>query len=665
MPQPFSPDDILRYRSVTSIEATDAYAACEVGSIDSQGDTDSSRIWLLPLAEEGPPVEFTSESDSDPKWSPDGSELAFLSSRDQSLQIHLIRADGGEARAVSRMNNGVSYAEWSPDGRSFIATARIEVDPAAKGERAEPPRRKAPHVVWRLPYKTDGIGYVLDREIHLFSIDKQSGDCRQLTDGPFDVRSACFSPDGRRIAYARTRTGREAHRTDIWVMDADGGNAERLSSDVAAVQSPHWSPDGRWIAFSGGEKEGDAQSRLWLIDTHDRSVRPLGADDIEVESGTNVHWSADSSALIFVVVQRGMQHIASIRVADGQLDVLVAGERHILNLAVTSRQLVYTAAAIGAPAEVYSCALDGRGERKLTDFNAWWRDRSVPRISVRSFDVPDGNGGTEKIEGWLMVPADRGEAPLPLFVDVHGGPQSVHYVEFSRSPWRHVLCGRGWAVLALNPVGSSSYGTEFMARLRGRWGEIDLPQQMAAIETLQREGLADDRLAIYGKSYGGYLAAWAITQTNMFKAAVIAAPVANIESHFGTSDSGFYVTPFAMCGEPYVNPETARKLSPLVHMHKATTPTLLLQGADDQRCPVGQSEEIFATLIRSSDVAVEMVLYPGEDHHLVEEGTPSCRVDYITRLVEWVDQRVKVHKEERSASPDKETQSSSGGPGNP
>jgi dipeptidyl aminopeptidase/acylaminoacyl peptidase len=258
-----------------------------------------------------------------------------------------------------------------------------------------------------------------------------------------------------------------------------------------------------------------------------------------------------------------------------------------------------------------------------------------------------------------MLPPMDGTGPFPLLLDVHGGPQSVAFVEFRKTMWRHVLCSQGWAVLALNPVGSSSYGLEFMTRLKNRWGELDLPQQLAAIKILQDEGSADERLAIYGKSYGGYLAAWAITQTDVFKAAVVSAPVSNIESHFGTSDSGFYVTPYAMCGEPYVDRSAARRLSPLNHMHNARTPTLLLQGKDDQRCPIGQSEEIFATLMRSSDVAAEMVLYPGASHHLVEEGSPSFRVDYISWLVEWVERWANRNQDDRCTDSDKATQSSS------
>ncbi|MFN3668959.1 MAG: S9 family peptidase [Brevundimonas sp.] len=661
MSRQFLPSDLLRYGAISSLACTDALVACVLDTPDEPGDANTTKIWLAPL-DGGEPRLFSAGQDSLPKWSPDGSELAFVSSRGEGgLQAYVMPVDGGEARAVSNLKGGVSSVEWSPDGDRLLVIAQQQVDPSAKGERSEPPSGKTPHVVWRLPYKMDGIGYTLDRETHLFMLDKSGGDARQLTDGPFDVRSAQMSPDGRRIVYTRTRVGREASRTDVWLMDADGGNERQVSTGVASAQFPFWSPDGRWIAFSGGETEGDSRARLWLIDTRDDCVQPLGDETIEVESGDNVHWSEDSRALYFVLVRRGLQEVASIQVADGRLDVLVSGERHVLKLGLARDALVYAAASIDRPTEVFACDRAGGGERRLTDFNAWWKERDPPRVSLRSFDVPDGDGGREQIDGWLMLPPGDAEGPFPLLLDVHGGPQSIAFVEYRKTMWRHALCGRGWAVLALNPVGSSSYGLEFMKRLINRWGELDLPQQLAAADALREEGVADDRLAIYGKSYGGYLSAWAITQTDVFKAAVVSAPVANIESHFGTSDTGFYVTPYSMSGEPFVNRKAARELCPLDNMHKARTPTLLLQGVDDHRCPIGQSEEIFVTLMRSSDVAVEMVLYPDSGHHLVEEGSPSFRVDYVTRMVDWLDDWTNRRSDDDQTDPNKATDSSSGG----
>jgi len=654
----FHPNDLLRYQTVRSISATAQFVACVVETPDLASDGYDTKIWLVPLDGSAPGV-FTSGQDTVPKWSPDGTELAFVSARDgKSLQAFILRVRGGEAQCVTHLKGPVSAVEWSPDGKCLLLTAQQEVDPSCRGERGEAPAEKGPELVWRLPYKSDGLGYVLDREIHLFVVDKNGSDAVQLTDGPFDVRSAEFSPDGSRIAYVRTRVGREAHRTDVWLMNADGSDPVQLSHKVASAQFPRWSPDGQWIAFAGGEQEGDSRARLWLINTIDQSVRPLGDEDLEVESGDSVCWSDDSSTIYFILARRGLQEVAAIRIADEDLDVLVSGNRHILQLALAADQLIYAAASIDRPTQLFACDRDGKNERSLTDFNQWWADKSPPHVSLRSFEVPDGDEGTEMVDGWLMLP--DGEGPFPLLLDVHGGPQSYAFVEFPKTPWRHVLCSQGWAVLALNPVGSSSYGHESMTRLKNRWGELDLPQQLAAVKALQEEGLADDRLAIYGKSYGGYLAAWAITQTDAFKAAVIAAPVSNIESHFGTSDSGYYVTPYAMVGEPYVDRTKARELCPMDHMHNARTPTLLLQGKDDQRCPVGQSEEIFATLMRSSDVAVEMVLYPGGDHHLVEQGSPKFRIDFVSRLVDWVEKWAKCRQDDGQTDPNSATGSSAG-----
>lgn len=238
--------------------------------------------------------------------------------------------------------------------------------------------------------------------------------------------------------------------------------------------------------------------------------------------------------------------------------------------------------------------------------------------------------------GSLFLPSGRTSGPVPLLIDVHGGPESITLIDPRKTFWRYVLSSSGWGVLALNAVGSGSYGLEFSSRLKGKWGVLDLPQHLTAVKTLQNENVADERLAIYGKSYGGYLAAWSITQTDLFKAAVIAAPVADLESHFGTSDTGYYVVPSALGESTLLDRSVTRRLSPVQHMYRAQTPTLLLQGMDDQRCPVGQSEEIFAALMRDTLTDAQMILYPGENHHLVESGSPSYRIDYITRLVAWV-----------------------------
>jgi dipeptidyl aminopeptidase/acylaminoacyl peptidase len=658
MPTPFEPEDLFLYKTVAGIHcAPDSeLAVCVVESIDREQDSRTSAVWLVPLNGDTP-RQFTSGSGNDdtPRWSPDGSQLAFLSARSGGVrQIYLMPRNGGEAQQLTRFNFGAMSIEWSPDGQRLLATCKMQVDPERRGKRAEENgngidrKSDAPKLIWRLPYKSDGIGYLLSREVHLFAVDASTGDSVQLTDGPFEVRSAEWAPDGRRIAFTRTREARFGHRTDVWMMDVNDRTCKQLSQDVASTQYPRWSPDGRYVVFTGTADEGDAQLRLWLIDIETATVRALGDEAIEVVAGDTVHWSEDSSEVIFVLARHGRQEIACVTVPTGHITHVITGDRQVSKLARTNGRLVYVSEDASTPNDVYCASHKGDQETRLTDFNTWWKDRLLPRVELRSFDVPDGEGGRENVDGWLLRPAN-GNGPVPLLIDVHGGPASYVLLEHIRHLYWQVLVSRGWGVLAINPVGSSSYGRAFSSRLRGHWGQYDLDQHLAAVEALKQDGIADHRVAMTGKSYGGFMTAWAISHASCFlRAAVVMAPVTNLETHYGTSDSGYYADPYAMYGEPYMNRETSRDLSPMKHAEMAQTPTLILQGEEDERCPKCQSEELFVTLMRGNDTPAEMVLYPGGSHHMFETGKPSHCVDAMTRLIDWVEGWIDrdVHRRE-------------------
>ena len=215
-----------------------------------------------------------------------------------------------------------------------------------------------------------------------------------------------------------------------------------------------------------------------------------------------------------------------------------------------------------------------------------------------------------------------------------------------------VLCSRGWSVLALNAVGSASFGREFCDRLSGHWGELDLPQHLAAVRQLQEQGVCDDRVTISGKSYGGFLSAWSVGHTDVFKAAVVMAPVGNVETHYGTSDGGYYADPKYVDSAPRFDRGRARALSPMQHIEASTTPVLFLQGKDDERCPKCQSEEMFVSLMRAGDTPAELVLYPGEDHHFLGEGAPSCRRDAARRIVAWLERWTATAVDDEGAARD-------------
>ena len=401
------------------------------------------------------------------------------------------------------------------------------------------------------------------------------------------------------------------------------------------AMAPLWSPDGRWIAFSGAMREGDGQTSLWLLEFATGRVTTLGPDGLEVGDTENMYWSADSRQLLLARAHRGRHEIVSLSVPGGRLVALVAGDRQFGALGCDGTHLVYSVDAPDQPSELFACRMDGAGERRLSELNPWWRERVAIEVESRQFEVPDGLGGTETIDGWLLRARGR-QGPMPLLDDVHGGPASYALLDYDTNVYWQSLCSRGWAVLLLNAVGSSSFGHEFCDRLAGHWGEYDLPQHLAAVEQLRAEGVCDGRVAIAGKSYGGHLASWAIGHCDIFRAAVVMAPVGNIETHYGTSDGGYYSDPLYVDAAPAFDRTRARELSPLRYVENAATPTLFMQGKDDERCPKCQSEELFVSLYRAGDTPAELVLYPGEDHHFLGQGKPSNRADAARRIINWV-----------------------------
>ncbi|RCW70338.1 S9 family peptidase [Pseudorhodoferax soli] len=647
--QPFAVPDLFLNHHVTEIQCSAATAACTVKSVDVEQDQHVSCIWTFAL--DGSAARQLTRGpgqDSAPRWSPDGTQLAFISTRTGTSQVFVIDPAGGEARQVGTFPQGISDLRWFPSGTALLVCAAVEVDPDLRGARAlgrKPTQKKCrPELAWRLPYKEDGVGFLLQREFHLFRLALDCGERSQLTDGAFDVLAFDVSADGSQIAYARTREGRFAHCNDLWVCAADGGRPRRLTAHHAIVMQPHWSPDGRSIAFTGATDEGDAEPVLWLFDVDSAVARPLCQETVDVADPVSMCWDDDGASLVFSRAHRGCHQIAALRVQDQSVTVMAGGDRQLSAFCATPSHLVYAVDHPSQPSEVWVMPRSGaaavQNERQLSRLNPWWDARDPIETSSISFEVPDGRGGKETVQGWLL--RRRGSTgPQPLLCDIHGGPASYALLDFDTNVYWHTLCAAGWSVLALNAVGSASFGREFCKRLAGRWGELDLPQYLAAIGQLREQGLCDERVAVSGKSYGGFLSAYATGNSGVFQAAVVMAPVGNIETHYGTSDGGYYADPFYMGSQPVFDRELARKLSPLQHIEKSSTPTLFMQGKEDERCPKCQSEELFVSLARASEVPTELVLYPGETHGFLASGAPSCREDAALRIVDWLERHVR------------------------
>ena len=575
--------------------------------------------------------------------SPTGERMAFISQRDDAKgpQVHLIPLDGGEARALTHADPKTpisSLLGWSHDGQRLLALQSVKWKEDANDD---PEAKNRPIVVRHLPYKMDGSGILAGSRTRLVEIDAASGEIRALVEGDFDVSDATWSPDGRMLAFSRKRSGQQRHQADLWLADADGSHARQVTADLYSVSGLCFSPDGRRIAFTAGHIEGDSIAGLYFYDVDSGQRHCPGGDELQLE-GASIVWHPDGDRVATILAHRGLFSIGIVEVASGRVHRLRHGLRHVTALGASGDGLVYVAASVRRPDELFRVDWSGAGERRLTAFNRkWFGERIRPRVRKRRFEVPDAKGGSESIDAWVLLPP-QGDGPFPALVDFHGGPQSIVLIDFASHLYWYPLIAKGYAVVAPNAVGSGSYGAEFARRLTAHWGEYDLPQVEAVLAQLRDEGTIGDARGCYGKSYGGYLSAWSAAMSDTFRAAVVSAPVANLQSHGGTSDTGYYVTPYAMDAELYESAERYARLSPVEHAARVDTATLFLNGQDDQRCPVGQCEEMYANVVRAGNKRSMMVIYPGGSHSLAGSGTPSHRVDYHERVVKWIEAHVRA-----------------------
>ena len=638
------PADLTRIRSMSDAQVSPdgRTIAFVVTTLSEERDEYLSHIWLVDAAG-GEPRRFTAgpRRDTAPRWSPDGTRLAFVSEREAKKkgQLYVMPVAGGEPTPLTDLRHGVSAPEWAPDGTRLAFVSRVGgwVEPESEEEKR---KSRPPRVVTTLKYRFNGEGFTYDRRPQIFIVAALGGEPRQVTEGDYDHADPAWTPDGRALVFASARHDERDHddASDIWLIPAEGGAPRRLTRTLGPAGHPAVSPAGDAVAYLGrASRNGFGRNiRLFTVPVAggepacrteglDRSCGPLGVRPV---------WSADGRALTIAAEDQGTLGLFRVEPGDGPPRRLVSGERVVGSYSASRDGAVvaFTASEPAAPAELFVCGADGGGERRLTDLNrAFTREVMLARPERFRFERA---GFT--VDAWIVKP--HGFEPgrrYPLLLNVHGGPHAQYGYPFFDE--FQVQAGAGYGVLYANPRGSQGYGEAFTSAVVGDWGGGDAADVQAALdEALGRFDWIDpERLGLLGGSYGGFMTSWIVGHSKRFRAACSERAVNVQTSMFGTSDIGFVFNQVELGGVlPWEDPAKYLERSPLTYAKDITTPLLILHSEDDLRCPIEQAEQLFVAL-KTLRREVVFVRFPDENHELTRSGKPRHRLERFRILLEW------------------------------
>lgn len=592
-------------------------------------------LWMGEVGSQARKLTPGTSNDSSPRWSPDGMRVLFRSDRQKSedgeYQLYLLPIAGGESLPLGDLKGDLSQHSWSPDGRHV---AVLRQDPESEDVKKRKKDRDDAVVVEEDP-----------RFTRLWVIDDGSGRARCLTTGDREVRAYTWTPESDALIAITTNAveyDAVLGPSDLWQLPLSGGLPRRITRFRTTGSSPlvvETSEGPMVVVKIDGHREQPADS-VWTVPLSggEPKNRLPGLQGIVEEI---VALPGHAGKIAARIVERTHGRLYAIDVLSGEMAPIsppdIAGKGSIIagvSFSANGERLAAIWTDAVTPEEVYLADFGGRAE-PVTTFGASFAGRLQAMEHV-TWTADDG----VEIEGLLTYPVgyQPGER-YPLVVEIHGGPswQWEDRVMLDWHGWAQWLASRGYAVLMPNPRGSTAYGDDFQKLLQDDVGGGESRDLISGALAMVERGIADpDRLGIGGWSWGGYLTAWTITQTHIFRAAVMGAGLANMISDHGQGDipsANLLYYP----GHPYQHLEHYWKSSPIRYISAVRTPTLILHGDEDARVHPAQGMEYFRAL-KVLGVPVRFVRYPREKHGFEER---AHQIDLMNRIVDWFDRYLK------------------------
>ncbi len=619
---------------------------------DLEENRSNSDIWLVPV-KGGEPRRLTASEGGDfsPCWSPDGTRIAFISTRGGSAQVWSIPVTGGEAVQVTDISTGASDPVWSPDGRliafySFVHPECVTDSCNAAVEKEREENEVKAKVIDHLLYRHWNT-WKEGKRNHLFIVDTEGGEPRDLTPGadadfpPFPWGGSgdyAFSPDGRGICCVSRNAEMEAisTNTDIFEIDIETGARRQLTVNEAADESPSFSPDGRYLAYRIQTVPGFEADR-WRLVLLDRESgeRRVVTEDFD-RWVTDYCWSPDSKKIYFASGDNGYRGLFVLEIENGRIKkLLIEGDNGSPQITPDGKQIIFARNSFDFPHSIWRIKTNGGGLTRLTSFN----DEDSWGIEMnRAEDVRyEGAGGAEIQAFIIKPPGFDPEKTYPAIVMIHGGPQSA-FLDHWYTNWNmQTFAAAGYVIFIPNFHGSEGFGQEFVNAISEDWGGKCYEDIMKGLDYLVSLPYVDgDRVGAAGASYGGYMVNWIAGHTNRFKALVSMAGAFNLISKYGVTEE-LWFPEWDFGGTPYDNIEGYERWSPHRFAANFETPTLVVHGELDFRVPIGEGLQMFTALQRQG-VPSKLLYFPDEGHWVQK---PQNNKFYYEQFIAWMDRYLK------------------------
>jgi acylaminoacyl-peptidase len=657
-----TPEDLLRITFVADAQISpDGAAAAFVRKHVGDKNEYVSNIWLA-CAEGNGTRQFTNGGrDRAPRWSPDGSRLAFVGAREKTRpQLYTINATGGEATPLTDFPEGTIGAyRWAPNGRHLAVAFRPQAEEwttAAKKEREEKGLTDPPRVIDHWWYRLDGDGYFDAQRFALYVIDAETGAHRKLYGADMlGFFSFDFSPDSTQLVVSTNRdkrVGLRAWNDELLRIRVATGKITPIPGlPEGPKDAVAWSPDGKTIAYAGREGGDSTYStenlELWVCDPVKGRAKCLTgstdyclmaapmSDTAEVAFDATLWWAPNSKRIFMQLGWHGAAHVASVKRSGGAVTRHTGGQR-LHNPGNFSRDGKRLALTVGTPTvldevHIADVATGAMKTRAITNENGpLLKELDLAKPRAQWVTAPDGT----KVHTWVLRPPHRAErSRCPAVLEIHGGPHAQYGLGFFHE--FQVLAANGYVVVYSNPRGSKGYGRDHCHAIRGKWGTVDWVDVEAVANFMADLPFVDQkRMGVMGGSYGGYMTNWAIGHTNMFAGAITDRCVSNMVSMGGTSD--FIDEPDRYFpGNHWDDTEGRETQSPIRFIGKAKTPTLVIHSEGDLRCNVEQAEQLYTALV-ALKVPTRLVRYPRTTSHgMSRGGPPDMRLHRLHQILGW------------------------------